>query len=77
MNGESHSSKPPPSKLQLKLASESSEAKLNEWFRSDEVEPLAGPEEIVTLGAWVSMVNGREATALTFPGASIALTKRV
>ena len=76
VNGEPHSSKPSPSSWQLKLASGSFEAKLNEGLRSDEVEPLAGPEEIVTVGAWVSTVNGRETTALTFPGASIALTKK-
>ena len=64
VNGELQSSKPPPSSWQLKLAPDSFEAKLNDGLRSGEVEPFAGPEEIVTAGA--PGVDG-EATA-TRPG---------
>ena len=60
MDGELQSSKPPPSSRQLKLAPDSFEAKLNDGLRSGEVEPFAGPEEIVTFGAWVSTVNDRD-----------------
>ncbi len=75
VDGESQSSKPPPSSWQLNLAPDSFEAKLNDGLRSGEVEPAAGREEIVTFGAWVSTVKDRETTWLSFPGASIALTK--
>ena len=53
------------------------EVKLNEALWSEVAEPFAGPEVIATVGGTVSTVKWRDLTALTFPGASIALTKKV
>ena len=50
VNGEVQAGKPPASSWQPNLAPDSSEAKLNEGLGSAEVEPSAGPEEIVTAG---------------------------
>ena len=77
MNGELQDAKPPPSSWQLKLAPDSLEAKLNDGLGSAEVDPSAGPEEIVTGGAVVSTVKVRDRIGLSFPGASIARTKKV
>ena len=53
------------------------EAKPNEGLGSDDLAPSAGPEEIATAGATVSTVKDRQTIWLSFPGASIALTKKV
>ena len=53
------------------------EAKRKEGLGLDEIAPSAGPEEIATPGTTVSTVNERDTTWLSFPGASIALTKKV
>jgi hypothetical protein len=77
VNGELQSAKAPPSSWQLTLAPGSLEVKSNEWSGLDQIEPSAGPAEIFTVGAVVSTVKNRVRTALSFPGASIALTLRV
>ena len=77
VNGELQSAKTPLSSWQLTLAPGSLEVKSNEGSGSDWIEPSAGPAEIVTVGAVVSTVKDRVRTALSFPGASIALTLKV
>ncbi len=68
--------KPPPSSWQLRPAPESLEVKPNEGLGLAETMPWPGPEEILTTGATVSTVKERQTTGLSFPGASIALTKK-
>ena len=77
VNGELQPAKTPPSSWQLTLAPGSLEVKSNKGSGSDRIEPSAGPAEIVTVGAVVSTVKDRVRTALSFPGASIALTLKV
>src|SRR2546423_3580288 len=60
------------SKRHWKVEPDSLEAKVNVGVLS--VVGPEGPAVIVVCGAWVSTLNNRARTALSFPGASIALT---
>jgi hypothetical protein len=51
--------------------------KPNDGLGSDDIPPSPGPDRIVTAGATVSTVKERQTSRLAFPGASIALTKKV
>ena len=61
------------SKRHVKVEPDSVDVKVKVGVWSTVVEPFVGPEVTVVCGAWVSTVNDRDRTALSFPGASIAL----
>jgi len=77
LTGELQSWNAPPSTWHWRSALESFVEKLNEALRLDVAEPFAGPEEMVTVGGAVSIVNDRDLIELTLPAASVALVKNV
>jgi hypothetical protein len=75
--GDEQGAKPPESSRQLKLTSGSLDLKRKVGLRVADVEPSAGPAVIVASGAFVSTVNERDRSSLSFPAASIAWTDMV